>query len=350
MGEFNGGNLDFRIQDAWYVLCASGELRRKPLARRLLDIPLVLFRDSEGRPGALLDRCSHRNVPLSAGRTAGGHIQCAYHGWRFDRLGRCALVPGLAGEASLSSRNVPSYATREHDGYVWVFGRPDVQPEHEPYRLPAFGQRAYTTVQRVVDANAGVFAVIENALDVPHTAFVHRGLFRGSGKTHTIRAVVTRGADQIQAEYIGEPRPRGLAARILSPRGGIVTHYDRFLLPSIAQVEYALGDDTHFIVSAMCTPVDAGSTRLFATITFRTRLPGWFIKPLLDPIAMRIYRQDATILMLQADSIRRFGGEHFASTELDLLGPQIMRMMRLAQDGMSTGDQKVWRREVEFQA
>ncbi|MFB3113716.1 MAG: Rieske 2Fe-2S domain-containing protein, partial [Nitrosopumilaceae archaeon] len=63
----NGSGLNFRIWDAWYVLCASHELRARPVARRLMNLPLVLFRDSGGTPGALLDRCAHRNAPLSAG-------------------------------------------------------------------------------------------------------------------------------------------------------------------------------------------------------------------------------------------------------------------------------------------
>lgn len=350
MGDSNNGTgLNFQIRDAWYALCASSELGSRPLARRFMNEPLVLFRDASGQPGALLDRCAHRNVPLSAGRLRGGNLECAYHGWQFDRHGSCLCVPGLERDAELPSRGVPHHATREHDGYVWAYGRSDAQPTSEPYRLPAIGRRGYTTVQRVVDAHAGVFAVVENALDVPHTAFVHRGLFRG-GATNTITAVVTRTAQGVQTEYVGEPRPAGIAARVLSPTGGVVTHYDRFLLPSIAQVEYAIGTETHLIVTALCTPIDDFSTRLFATVTFRTRLPGWLVKPILNPFAMRIFSQDAGILKLQTDSIQRFGGEHFASTELDLMGPQIMRLMRLAQDGRPTDDGREWRREVQFRA
>ena len=37
--------------------------------------------------------------------------------------------------------------------------------------------------------------------------------------------------------------------RILSPSGGIVTHFDRFLLPCIAQVEYQLGEENHILIS-----------------------------------------------------------------------------------------------------
>jgi phenylpropionate dioxygenase-like ring-hydroxylating dioxygenase large terminal subunit len=61
-------------------------------------VPLVLFR-SQGRAAALLDRCPHRNVPLSLGRVlADGRLECAYHGWQFDYEGVCRKIPGLANE------------------------------------------------------------------------------------------------------------------------------------------------------------------------------------------------------------------------------------------------------------
>ena len=71
-----------RLARHWYVACQSKELRKKPLARTVVGLPLVLFRDAEGRAQALLDRCPHRNAPLSLGRvTNEGRLECAYHGW-----------------------------------------------------------------------------------------------------------------------------------------------------------------------------------------------------------------------------------------------------------------------------
>ena len=50
-----------------------------------------------GAPGALLDRCPHRSVPLSFGKVADGRLQCGYHGWAFDaELVVIAQVQGIA--------------------------------------------------------------------------------------------------------------------------------------------------------------------------------------------------------------------------------------------------------------
>src|SRR5690349_4704699 len=83
-----------RLPHSWFILCSSSELGGKPLARTLQGTPLVLFRGEGGKPGALMDRCPHRNVPLSLGRVTNGQLECGYHGWRFDTGGQCRLIPG----------------------------------------------------------------------------------------------------------------------------------------------------------------------------------------------------------------------------------------------------------------
>ena len=325
-----------KLNKHWYVACAADELDGGPLPRVVLGIPLVLFRDETRRPAALLDRCPHRNVPLSLGRvTEQGELQCAYHGWRFDGSGRCRLIPGLVDDAA-RERHATSFPTREQDGLIWVYPSSGTQPETRPFELPLTEAKGYVTVRRKVTARATLHATVENALDVPHTAFLHKGLFRSerddSRKT-IVTAIVRRSADRVEAEYVGEPRPTGAVVRLLSPSGGLVQHWDRFVLPSIAQVEYRLGDENHFLITALCTPESDFVTHLYASVSFRLRVPARLIKPILEPLALRIFAQDARILEEQSRNIRRFGGEQFMSTEVDILGPEIWRLLKQAERG-----------------
>ncbi len=324
-----------RLTAYWYVACQSSDLKRgqKPLARSILGIPMVFFRNKSGRVGALLDRCPHRNIPLSYGRVKGDNIECGYHGWQFGTQGHCKVVPGLCGDAQHKGRKTPSYPVIEQDGLVWVYGEPDSNPESKPYKLPHIDDPRYTTVTRRLETKGTVHAVIENALDVPHTAFLHKGLFRGTSDPNEIKVVVRRWHDRTEAEYIGEPRPEGVVGRLLSPSGGVVTHYDRFLMPSIAQVEYSIGTENHILVTSACTPLNDFETMLHAVISYRFRVPGRLIKPVLEPIAVRIFAQDAEVLALQTETIERFGGEQFVSTDLDVLGSHIWRLMKQAERG-----------------
>jgi nitrite reductase/ring-hydroxylating ferredoxin subunit len=101
-----------KVAQAWYVACASEDLGRGPIQQTMLGTPVVLFRSEGGKPAALLDRCAHRNVPLSLGKTRDARIECLYHGWRYDAEGNCVKVPGLREEAGRLARAVPTFARR----------------------------------------------------------------------------------------------------------------------------------------------------------------------------------------------------------------------------------------------
>jgi phenylpropionate dioxygenase-like ring-hydroxylating dioxygenase large terminal subunit len=322
----------------WYVACLSTDLgRRRPVDRTVLGVPMALFRGGDGRVAAVIDRCPHRNVPLSLGTVEAGLLQCSYHGWRFDSEGACRAVPGLLEEPDRRARRVDTFPTAEHDGFVWVFPTRDVEPSTSPFRFPWVDEAGYETVRRSLSVTASLHTALENTLDVPHTAFLHGGLFRGGREPVDIDVVVRHTDDGVEAEYLGEPRPPGLAGRILAPEGGVVTHFDRFVLPSIAQVEYRLGAN-HLVTTSAFTPVGEFETRLHAAVTFRVRLPAAAVKAAVTPIANRIFAQDERILRHQSESIRRFGGEHFASTELDVLGQHILRLLRRAERGEAGGE------------
>ena len=331
---------DVRLPQYWYVACLTSALgRRRPLARTVLGVPMALFRDEDGRAAAVVDRCPHRNTPLSIGKVCDGQLQCAYHGWRFDGSGACRLVPGLVGDvADRRARRVETFPVVERDGFVWV--RPEGSDDlgHGPsFRFPHVDEAGYTTVRRSLAVDAGLHAALENTLDVPHTAFLHGGLFRGGRPPVDIEVVVRHTADGVEAEYIGEPRPPGLAGRILAPEGGVVTHVDRFVMPSIAQVEYRLGEN-HLVTTTAFTPGEEGVTDLHAAVTFRLRLPPALVKAVVTPVANRIFAQDKAILRQQSENVRRFGGERYASTELDVLGQHILRLLRRAERGESDAD------------
>jgi phenylpropionate dioxygenase-like ring-hydroxylating dioxygenase large terminal subunit len=330
-----------RVPEAWYIVATSAELRARPLARTLLGLPLVLYRDEAGRPAALLDRCPHRNVPLSAGAVVEGQLQCGYHGWRFDAAGACRHIPSLCGDANLAARRVPAYPTVEQDGFVWVYPSAGATPSTGPYRFALLGARGYSSARQVVEAECTMHAALENALDVPHTAFLHRGLFRAQSRGIEITARVRRTHERVEAEYLGEPRPTGLVARMLSPSGGLVTHVDRFVMPCIAEVEYRLGEENHFLIASAMTPVTDFHTRIFAVASFKLRVPGWLLKPFLRPIALHIFHQDAAMLRRQTENIQRFGGEQYSWTEIDVVGRHIWRLLRAAERGDSLLGQDV---------
>ena len=105
----------------WFVAARSNQLRKnRVLARKIVDVPIVLYRSNEGTPIVLLDRCPHKNVPLSMGRLERGQLECRYHGWRFDHTGRCLNVPCHEPSEKLPDCQVPTFTTVEQDGWIWI--------------------------------------------------------------------------------------------------------------------------------------------------------------------------------------------------------------------------------------
>jgi phenylpropionate dioxygenase-like ring-hydroxylating dioxygenase large terminal subunit len=325
-----------RLPGAWFPVCTSRQLGAGPVARTLQGLPLVLFRGPDGAPAALLDRCPHRNVPLSLGRCERGELACAYHGWRFDQAGACVEVPGLSGPVEPATA-ATRFATREQDGLVWAATTPGAAPAGEPFRFPRLEGPGVTTVRWERRLQGSLHAAVENALDVPHTAFLHGGLFRTPRRSRLLDVEVRRAPDRVEAEYLGEPVPRGLLGRLLAPGGGTVQHVDRFFLPGVAQVEYRLGERSQVLVTTAFSPVRDDETHLFSEVSLRLPLPAplrWLLRPLLLPLGLRVLAQDARILAAQAEAIRRFDGEQFVHTQADLLGPAIWHLLRQAERGL----------------
>src|SRR5688572_11759095 len=321
------------LRDAWHVACLSTALGERPMHRSIVGQPIVLYRTPDG-PRAFVDRCPHRGVPLSGGHCdRHGNLQCPYHGWRFDSSGRVIEIPGRV-TADERTHGLSRLPLREESGLVFVCPRPGGEPRLAPYVPPALGVPGYTSVLREVVAPGSLYATAENALDVPHTSVLHRGLFRTSTKRSRIVAQVRRRKHWVETEYQGEPPPRGLVARLLAvgkdTTRPAVQHWDRFYLPGIAEVEYRLGPRSHFVVSAYLTPEAPDVTRLYAVASFRTPLPGRLLALVLEPFARMIFRQDQRILATQSEHMRRFGPAHFTSTELDTMGPHIRRLMKTA--------------------
>ena len=120
----------------WYPAMLSRDLRAGAIrAATLLELPLAIGRDAQGRAFALADLCPHRAMPLSDlcphramplsfGRVAADTVECCYHGWKFDaHSGQCRAIPSLAADANVKVERIfaKSYDCAERDGYVWVF-------------------------------------------------------------------------------------------------------------------------------------------------------------------------------------------------------------------------------------
>jgi phenylpropionate dioxygenase-like ring-hydroxylating dioxygenase large terminal subunit len=160
----------------WYPIIPLAQLADGPKPFTLLGTNIVLWLDQDGEPAAALDRCCHRTAKLSLGFCEDGNIVCGYHGWTFDRDGRCVRVPQRASSEPMKSDfGIPAYRTAVRHGYVWValeepmYGLPDLEEAREPgFRL---------IHQFYEEWNCSGLRLMENSFDIAHPAYVHRKTF-----------------------------------------------------------------------------------------------------------------------------------------------------------------------------
>jgi len=107
------------LKDYWYVAAWSHEVGREPSARRILDVPVLMYRQEDGVATAMDDRCPHRRAPLSMGRILGDDVECGYHGMRFGPGGACTHIPGQ--EKIQAAAKTPAFPLVERHGFLWIW-------------------------------------------------------------------------------------------------------------------------------------------------------------------------------------------------------------------------------------
>ena len=129
---------------------------------------------------ALRDLCPHRGIPLSAGWFDGTHVQCKYHGWKFEPVtGQCAEIPSITQFDILQPTKIfaTAYPCEERDGTAWVYlpepgtGR-NTPPPPVP-ELPKFSPRfrtAHLTAHLPCNVDHGIIGLMDPA----HGPFVHQ--------------------------------------------------------------------------------------------------------------------------------------------------------------------------------
>ena len=160
------------LKNSWYVAAWSDELTVRPLARTMLEEPLVLFRTADGAIGALEDRCPHRHLPLSMGTLEGESLRCGYHGMAFNAVGQCVEAPSQ--RSIPPNSNIRSYPVTERYGWIWVW-MGDREAADQSI-IPDFSRLidpGHAMVGQTNHVRCASQLVIDNLMDLSHVGYVH---------------------------------------------------------------------------------------------------------------------------------------------------------------------------------
>jgi phenylpropionate dioxygenase-like ring-hydroxylating dioxygenase large terminal subunit len=308
----------------WYVVALSTELSPTTVLRRkVLGEWLAVFRGADGRPAALRDRCMHRNAPLSKGMARAGQLQCGYHGWVYDRAGTVVAVPAEGQKFTSSKRRcAQSYATCEHDGFVYVRLDSDAPADITPYRLPHQDDPAWKTIRLVNRMHNNVTNCAENFIDIPHTVYVHDKIFRVS-RNQRVDAAIVRRRGSVLVDYRGETSNLGWFSWFLNPRGTPIEHRDNFHMPNVTEVEYVFSPGRSLYIISQTVPEEQAQSLVYTSLVYHF---GTFSRWPLSEIAgrvlawqgQRVIDQDIVALHQQAEVIGKYG-EEFNNTSADAI-------------------------------
>jgi len=224
-----GGEM---LRRYWQPVALQQELPEggAPVPVRLLGEDLVLFRDDEGQPGLLGIHCAHRGADLSYGRLEDGGIRCIYHGWLYDRSGRCREQPGEPAGSTFHERiRQTAYPCVEIGGLIMTYlgpGEPPLIPSYEFFQAAD----AFRTTSKVFQ-DCNYLQGNEGNFDPSHLSFLHRLTVEGD-ENQKLNATIT--APQIEPETTNYG-VRIYAVRPLPPDRNYV-RVTNFIMPNLSGI------------------------------------------------------------------------------------------------------------------
>jgi 5,5'-dehydrodivanillate O-demethylase oxygenase subunit len=179
------GNL---LRRYWHPVAAASELtEEKPKKRvKIMGEELVLYRDGKGGYGLVGEHCAHRGASLYYGFVEEGCIRCAYHGWKYDREGRCVEQPFEPNERFKESIRQRAYPVEKLAGLLFAYLGP---PERKPL-LPRWDILVWKNGTRTLQIrpvlNCNWLQAEENTADFVHTFFLHGQMIKRQGRGNEV--------------------------------------------------------------------------------------------------------------------------------------------------------------------
>lgn len=249
----------------WYAACFADAVADGPVERTVLGQELVLWRPAPGGPVSVaLNRCAHRDAPLSRGWVKDCHLVCPYHGWEWDAEGRTQRIPQFPTAPHPTRSGLTMVRSQERHGMVWVClaGDDEGGPIAGIPDVPQFGDPAWRVVPELewhFDCTA--MHLVENNADPGHVAFVHRNTFGNPDNAELTEATVERTPFGLRthSEVPVESRPGEVGSTVRST----VTEVH---LPFAMHLHITYPDGLQHVMVKAITPVDDVSCTILQVV------------------------------------------------------------------------------------
>lgn len=247
----------------WYPIAYSDEVVDKPLARTLLDQPLILYRTTAQKVVVARDLCIHRGVPLRLGWQEGDELVCAYHGFRYGEGGRCTKIPAQPDLPVPKKLCLTTYASIERFGLIWTCLAPDPS---KPTTIPEWTELEDPAFKMMHDPppewNVTAGRQLENFIDVGHFSWIHTGTFGNRNQPEVAPYEVQRQPTGFRVQY------PYLAANATGSALGDAPTIKRWMtydlhLPLACRLSVDYGEGRRHLIFDAPTPIAKNRTRIF---------------------------------------------------------------------------------------
>jgi len=249
----------------WYPIAFAHEVKGQPLATKLLDERLVVYRVADGSAVVVRDLCLHRGAPLSMGTVHGNELVCKYHGFRYDTDGFCTCIPAHPHAAIPPKLRLQTFPVREKYGLIWtrlVDNGEAPFPEFDEWTDANYLQVLPNSVE--LKASAG--RQVEGFLDVSHFAFVHTGTFGESTNPEVPSYPVTLTPAGFRADYVSTVSNYPHHLKHLNPPGFQWRRLFETWLPFTAKLTVFFPNAGRLHILNAASPVSARQSRVFVPI------------------------------------------------------------------------------------
>jgi phenylpropionate dioxygenase-like ring-hydroxylating dioxygenase large terminal subunit len=252
---------------SWFPVARSDALGDKPIAARLLDVDVVVYRTGATARVAR-DLCSHRGAALSRGWVEDDTIVCPYHGFHYAPDGRCTLVPAHPDLPISPKLRIATFPTVERFGLIWCTlnghdeSADQCLPDFEAWDDPDFQPIMTPTI----DINGSAGRQVEGFLDVAHFAWAHMESFGDRNNPLVPTYKVERTARGIRADYLSSVSnyPRGM--QHLAPPDFTWLRVFEVYPPFSARLIVHFPNGGRLWILNAASPIAARKTRLFCPL------------------------------------------------------------------------------------
>ncbi|HEY9785386.1 MAG TPA: aromatic ring-hydroxylating dioxygenase subunit alpha [Candidatus Obscuribacterales bacterium] len=287
------------VKNMWYYAFPSEKVKKgKMVSKNMLGDLILIGRDADGKVFAMQNVCPHQGMPLTDGEFDGRHVECPFHGWKFDTEGVCREIPSLVEgqKVNICKIRTRSYIAAEEQGSIWIFYGDKTENLPDVPKAPGLGNLKYDKTTSTLIIPTHIDYAVVALIDTAHVPYVHKSWWWRSKRRMKEKAKTYVPSETGWTMVRHSPSKSSIVFKLL---GDFMETEISFRLPGCRREYITLGGRTLLAGISTCTPIDEHTTELNHTTYWTIPFIKPFIKPFVDYFVREFLGQDQKIARRQ---------------------------------------------------